>query len=180
MPIGSEEAYETKKALAFTGFISTLVVGISIFMVVVYSGLWFMTVTLQKSVNNQIKALSAIPVPVGGADLEAEAAALNATMARDAAIVRTIPKWSTVLVALKNSIPAGINLQSVNMPQVEGIYSISGVASDRTQLKVLKKALDDSALFTDIQMPINNISLRDNIPFSLTMRLKDPSVVYYK
>jgi hypothetical protein len=179
MSIRTEEAYETKKALAFMSFSSGLIISLSAFMVAIYAGLWLMTVSLQRSVSNQVKALSAIPVPQGGAELEARAATLNELISKNIEVIRSLPRWSLVIEELKNKVPAGINIQSVNFPNISGVISVSGTASDRNQLRMFKKLLDESGTFVGVEMPISNISIRENIPFSLTMRLSDPASFYY-
>ena len=180
MAIRTEEAYETKKALAFAGFISSLIMSISVFMVAIYAGIWLMTVSLQRSISEQIRALSAIPAPVGGSELEARANALNELIAGEAQIVGNIPRWSLVVESFKNQIPAGITVQSLSFPEIKGTISVAGSASDRASLKIFKKSLDESGVFTDVVLPISNISLKENIPFSLTMRLTDPAKFYYQ
>ena len=58
--------------------------------------------------------------------------------------------------------------------------TITGVSKDRETLNLFKKSLQESPYITGVELPINNLEQKENIPFSISFHLKDPSMLYYK
>lgn len=179
MPVTTETAYETQKALVFSGLVSNIFVGLAIFLAAAYVGLWMLMVSLQKSVSNQIATLNSIPLPTGAAELERSAIRFNSLVAEAGSISKSIPRWSVVFEELRTQIPAGITVNGFIFPSQNGVFTMSGVASDRGQLKILKKNIEQSQILTVVDLPISNITEKSNIPFLLTFKLKNPEMINY-
>lgn len=178
MPIGTEEAYEYQKAASFSEFIVNAIVGISIFFAIVYFGGYFLISALSQKTAQQIENLSMIPLPTDAASLEQKAKEINDLTDAAYGIVRILPRWSIVLKELRGLAGADIAITSANTSLPNNYISIAGTARTRVQLNSFKKTLEASNFFADINMPISNLEQKENIPFSLTLRIKNTSDIY--
>lgn len=179
MPIGTEEAYEYQKAASFSEFIVHAIVGISIFFAIVYLGNYFFISFLQQKTIQQIENLSTIPLPTDAAPLEQKAKQINDLTNTAYNIVRILPRWSIALKELRGLAGADIAITGVNTSLPNNYISIAGTARTRVQLNSFKKTLEASNFFADINMPISNLEQKENIPFSLILRIKNPSDIYF-
>ena len=74
----------------------------------------------------------------------------------------------------------GITISNLTITSVNDIISIVGIAEDRSILNLFKESLQSSSFFTNIELPITNLEQKAKIPFSITLKLKDPNMLYYK
>jgi Tfp pilus assembly protein PilN len=95
-------------------------------------------------------------------------------------IISTTPNWSILIDEINSRTVDGIIISNFIAPSVNDIISISGMASNRDTLNQFKKKLQDSPYLTSVEMPITNLEQKGDIPFSVTFRIKDPSMLYYK
>jgi Tfp pilus assembly protein PilN len=180
MSVGTEEAYRQQKALAFTGFVSTLLAAAAMMFLIIYAGAWSMMVYLQRINSVNLTALNSLPLPADAQDLEARARNFNDLVAPTALLVNRLPRWSLIIAKIKEQIPAGININSFNATTPEGKISVSGTAQSRTILNTFKKNLEINDFFSEVVLPLTNIGQRENIPFTLSFRLSDPTAVYFR
>ncbi len=178
MPIGTEQAYENQKAVAFAGFISSITVGLSIFFSVAFIGVWILMISVQQGFRSRLESLNSLPLPVDAAELENRAKNFNGLIADTGGILRNLPKWSGVLEELKARVIPGVIITNFSMPSSQDAINMTGVAQNRSQLNMFKKILEESPMFTAINMPLTNIELRENVPFSLSFKLKNPGALY--
>ncbi|MBI4812411.1 pilus assembly protein PilM [Candidatus Falkowbacteria bacterium] len=177
LPVGTEEAYENQKAVAFAEFISSAAIGISIFFAVVFFGVWLLMISLGKNVNERISFLNSLPAPAGASLLEARAKNFNELAAKTSSLLADMPYWSAFLEELKLRMTNGINISGLSLPSPAEQMSISGVALNRAQLNLFKKSLEESSWLAEVVMPLTNLAQKDNIPFSISFWLKDPNII---
>ncbi|MFH0890499.1 MAG: pilus assembly protein PilM [Candidatus Liptonbacteria bacterium] len=177
MPVGTEEAYENQKAVAFTEFLSTMTMALAVFFVVIYGGVWaFLNSAFQTSAR-QLQTTSELPLPADTATLEARATQLNDLTEQSLILVRKMERWSGFLEELRNRVVPGIKIVNLSVPNLEALISMSGVAENRTQLNAFKKSLEESSWLTDVIMPLTNPAQKEKISFSVTFQLKDQSLI---
>lgn len=178
MPIGTEEAYEYQKAIAFTRFVSGLAIILSLFFVAIFGGVWVWMVSLQRTsivtVNNS-NTLSLVQDP---AALEEKARQLNNLTLVVANALKTSPQWYSVLSEIKSKVTPDIVVNNLAMPAPDGTISIKGVAKNRSYLNLFKTSLEESSYFMEVKLPLTNLEQKENIPFTLSFRLKDQSILY--
>lgn len=178
MPIGTEDAYEYQKAVVFSEFISTAVIGLSIFFSAAFIGVLILMSTIQQKTLRQMENLSSLPIPAEAAELEEKARQLNITIDAASKILKTTPRWSKAVEQLKNSAVQGITVSNFQMGSPSAVFNIAGTAQTRDQLNRFKKSLDDSELFANVNLPLSNLEQRENIPFSMSFKLKNPQDMY--
>ena len=179
MPIGTEEAYDNQKAIIFSEFISNISVALSIFFVVIFLGIWLLMVSFQKNFSTRIISLSSSAVPEDALALENRAIKFNELLNKADSSLILMQKTSPILEELKLKIISGISVRNFSMPSLIDAINISGVAQSRNQLNLFKKSLESSEMFSEVNLPLTNIELRENIPFSITFRIKDPITLNY-
>lgn len=172
MPIGTEEAYENQKALAFSEFLSSVTIGLCVFFIVVFAGVWIFVASLQRGFSARIENLNSLPLPSDAAELQQRAEKFNELSAKVNGILTAPYKWSAILEELKTRTVSGITLTNVSMPSFGEFFSVSGVASNRNQLNLFKKSLEESLFFEGVSLPPTNVAQKENIPFSATFKLK--------
>lgn len=180
MPIGTEEAYENQKALAFAKFISNAVVAVSIFFIIIYAANLLLMISIGKNFSNQISALNSAPMDHDIVELENDARNFNELIAKVNGVISAMPEWSPLLEELKSRSVDGIAVSNLSLPSPADQMTIVGTASNRGQLNLYRKSLEESSWLTGVNMPLTNLAQKENIPFSITFRLKDPSSLNIK
>ncbi len=178
MPVGTEQSYENQKAVAFAGFISSVLIGLSIFFSAAFIGVWILMISVQQGFRSRLENLNSLPLPADAAELENRAKNFNGLIVEAGGILGTLPKWSGVLEELKARAISGIIISNFSIISPQDAISATGIAQNRSQLNMFKKILEESPLFTEINLPLTNIELRENIPFSVSFRLKNPTSLY--
>lgn len=179
LPVGTEEAYAYQKATTFVLLIRNMAIGVSAFFMIAYLATYFFMLSLSQNTNRTITTLSSSPVSPELAEQESRIERVNALTKTASAILAETPLWSTILADLADLAGDGIAISSFSANSVADAMTIAGTARDRATLNQFKKSLQESAMFADINMPVTNIEKRESIPFSLSLRIKDPRAVYY-
>lgn len=178
MPIGTEQAYEFQKAVAFIEFLSSLAVGFAIFFSAAFLAIWLLIVSVQQQTLNQLEILSSLPLPQDTVELENKALKFNTLVNFSSDIIKTLPRWSFVIEELRLKTLPAISLTNVSLSSTSETINIIGIAKDRDQLNLFKKNLESSTLFREIILPLTNLEQEENIPFSISFKLKEPQKLY--
>jgi Tfp pilus assembly protein PilN len=179
MPVGTEEAYEYQKATVFTEFTASLIIGLSVFFSGIFIIAWLMMLSIQQNALNQLESFSSVPLPAGSVELEEKANRFNELVSQTANIVKTFPRWSILLEELKLRVIPGISISNFSLPSPEATFSLNGIAENRDTLNRFKKSLEESPLLAEIKLPLTDLEKKEKIPFSISFKLKDPSILKY-
>ena len=95
-------------------------------------------------------------------------------------ILSTTPHWSILLEDINSRVISGILITNFSAVSIAEHMSMTGTAKDRNTLNLFKKSLQDSIYLTEVELPIKNLEQKVDIPFSISFRLNDPSMLYYK
>ncbi len=180
LPVGTEEAYEYQKAATFAGFLSNLIVGLSLFFIAAFVGTWFFVISMQERLNAQLQNLALLPLPADAVETEKRAHRFNNLVGTANNLVEGVPQWSILLEELQLRVTPGIIITRVSLSAPEAVLYITGAAETRPQLNEFKKSLEASTMLTQISLPLTNLEQRNNIPFSISFTLQDPEALYYK
>jgi len=178
MQLGTEEAYEYHKAIVFSSLLGDMAIGLSVFFSAAFIGAWFLILILQQNlIVPSSKSSGTLALPADTVSIENRAANFNSLIAATGQIVANSTRWSVVLEEIHTKLVPGIaiNTASLDLPAL----SISGVAKNRNQLNLFKQSLESSSLFINVVLPLTNLNQKDNIPFSISFKLKDPNSIGY-
>ncbi len=180
MPVGTEKAYEYQKMITFLGFLTSVIVGLSFFFSGAFLCAWLLMNYIHQS--NLTPTISNIELgtPKEIAEIENRVKKLNALIDAESHLLKNTPQWSLVLEELKTKTPAGIYITSISITSPQNPIALAGIAPNRSQLNSFKKSLELSSLFSEVVLPLSNLEMRENIPFSISFKLKDPQSIYIK
>lgn len=171
MPIGTEEAYERKRRFSFVKIASDLISVLSIFFIVLFFGSWILMSVLSDNIDKSLERQAGLPE--GLLELKEEAVRFNDAIEKVNILDQQTPKWSRLVERIGALGTFGIALTRVDTASLESV-TISGIATTRDNLLYFKTVLENSNLFTEVKMPLNYLEQKDNINFSLTLKLKNP------
>lgn len=178
MPVGTEDAYKYQKTTVFAEFLSNVAVGLSLFFIAVYLGALALMMSIQQNTLSRVERLNSSVPASDYANLESRAAKFNEMVIAASSTLKSIPSWSLVMEELQSKVTEGVVVNEVLMPSPEGVMKIKGIAKNRNQLNLFRKSLEQSNLFTEVKLPLTNLEQKENIPFSLTFRIKDLISIY--
>ncbi len=179
LPVGTEEAYAYQKAMTFVTLIRNMTVGVSIFFIFAFLATYLFMLSLSQGSSRTIATLSASSISPELLAKEAWIGRVNALTGTAVAILDETPLWSTVLDEVNMQIIDGITISSFSAPSISEKMSLVGIAKDRATLNQFKKLFQESAMWSDVDLPPVSLSQRENLSFSISFRLKSPSAVYY-
>ncbi len=79
--------------------------------------------------------------------------------------------YSSVLAELANSMPAGARLEGLAIDETD-LVTLSGFASKRSDVLLLKQVLEKSDSFTNVESPLSNLTKQTDINFSFKLKIK--------
>jgi len=180
METGTEKAYKLEKANSIANFFIGISVGLSIFFVAAFVATWSLIVMMQNNYNKQITSFNLLPSSENSSLLNDKATAFNSLVSQASAIVRKEAYWSKVVAEAKNKTVDGVTINNMSLPEPTGVYSVTGTADSREDINNLKKSFESSDLFTDVNIPLNNLGKKTEIPFSMTFQIKSNNLIYTK
>ncbi|MFA5029252.1 MAG: PilN domain-containing protein [Patescibacteria group bacterium] len=87
-------------------------------------------------------------------------------------IQKNFQKWSDFLTNLSKLTPAGVSYNLVKIYQQNSQLEIQGIAKTRNDLLELKKNLEADERFYDIDLPLNNLLVKENNSFTIGAKIK--------
>jgi len=85
-------------------------------------------------------------------------------------------RWSTFFNFISKKTPEGIKLSRLTIKNKGTEISFSGNAKTRNILLSFKEMLEKSAIFENIQFPIQNLLQKENINFEIKAKLKKDEI----
>ncbi|MEK7459982.1 MAG: pilus assembly protein PilM [Patescibacteria group bacterium] len=180
LPVGTEEAYTYQKATTFIALIRNMIVGVSIFFIAAFLATYLFVLSLSQNANRTIATLSVSPASPEILDKEARVNRVNKLTEATQTLLSQTPIWSTVFDEVKARVISGINITNFSAPSITETMSLTGTAKDRVTLNLFKKSLQESPMFSEVNLPITNLEKRGDIPFTVSFRLKEPNSAFYK
>lgn len=178
LPVGTEEAYAFQKKTTFAVLLRNITIGVSVFFVVAFLATYLFIFSLAQSSSQTVTATIS-GTPPQFAEKEAQIEKVNALTDAADTVFAEAPRWSMVLSELQTLVISGITISNFSASSIIGDLSLTGTARDRATLNQFKKSLQGAPLLTTVSIPIANLEMKENIPFSATFRIRNPRAVYY-
>jgi len=175
LPVGTEEAYAFQRASTFAELLSSTTIAACVFFVGVYLAGWFFILTLQAQLVGG-NAVANVPASDEIVALENRARLFSGFLQSITLILSETPARGPFLNKILDAVPAGIKVTEFNFSgPTEQIY-LAGSAKRREDFLQLRNNLKNSNHFTDVVAPQSNLELREDIPFSITLKLLNPPI----
>ncbi len=175
LPVSTETMYHQQNAMAFMAFVRTVTIGICLFFVGGYAGVWMLMSSIEGNSSSRIQNNSASDAI--RAD-EARARDFNDFIVATGPLTESHVRWSIFIDSFKEKITPGITVSNITLGLPESPIQISGLADTRAELNAFKKSLEGRSEFTGVSLPLTNIAQKEHIPFTLTLSLTDPKSLY--
>ncbi len=180
LPVSTAEAYKYQKIKTFITLIRNISIGVSIFFLITFCAAYLFIFSISQTINNRISTISITPISPEINKKQTLIKEVNSLTLVSQSILSTTPNWSILIDEINSRIIDGIIVSSFGAPSVSDTMSLIGIARNRDILNQFKKSLQGSDYLTSVDLPIKNLEQKGDIPFSISFRLKDPSMLYYK
>ena len=180
LPIGTAEAYEYQKLRIFVTLMRNITIGISIFFMFAFMGTYVLSLSLAETFNNTESNLPTSLISTDMAEKENLIKEVNSLTAVTSSVLGETPNWSLLIDEINNRTTSGIVILNLRIASVKEKITVSGIAKNREILNQFKKSLQESDYLSEVELPINNLEQKGDIPFSISFMLKDPSMLFYK
>lgn len=171
MSIDTEQAYRQEKANGTTTLIISISVTLSVFFAGIFLAAWYFMIALQNNYNQRISAFNTTSSETTNS-ISDKANAFNDLILQTSTLIRKEVAWSKIITEIKNKTTSDIVINNISLPSADGQLSITGVAANREAINTLKTSFESSDIFTEINIPLNNLGKKVDIPFSMTFKLK--------
>lgn len=179
LPLNTQAMYESEKAIVFTAFLRNTTIGIACFFILAYIGVWVLMSTLQANASKNVLTLSTSEGRALALLEEAKIKEFNEFVRVAGTISTQTPQWSPLIEELQSLTSDNITISSMLIGSPESPIHLTGVAKNRAQLNLFKKTLEQTGTFKDIVLPLANLDQKENIPFSISISLRDPETVMF-
>lgn len=177
LPVGTEQAYAYQEAMAFSAFLQNAIVGIALFFIIAFGAVFFVMLSIKQRFTQEFASVSLSPASAQVLAQEQQALQFNALLQTTGELVRQSPQWSSFITLIKGAVGEGIVISNMTLGAPTEAIQLSGIAKSRAQLVAFKKTLEGVPTITEIVLPLTNLELKENIPFSVSFKLKTPASV---
>ncbi|MFZ2310121.1 MAG: pilus assembly protein PilM [Patescibacteria group bacterium] len=178
MEIGTEKAYHQEKINTTVNFFIGISTALAIFFAAVFSATWFMLAMMQNNYSQQISSFNLSPSAENASTLREQASTFNSLTSQISSLIKKEPSWSKVTNEIKSKTTSGVIINNLSLPSANGQFSVTGLAINREAINNLKKSFESSEMFSEVNIPLNNLGKKVDIPFSMTFKMKDGQLIY--
>lgn len=175
MPVGTEVKFEFENRLVYVKFIRNLTIGLSLFFAIGFLGAAGFMANLEQSTIKETSSSTQLNVPKEALASEANIIKLSNLIQLTYGLLGSEYKISLLLEELQSRSTDGISINGFLLPSPTDKITIQGVAKSRAQLNQFKKSLETSPMLAQVTLPLKNIELTKDIPYEITLTIKDPS-----
>lgn len=174
MPVGTEETYAKRRFLSYLTLWSDIVNTTAILFVLLFGATWFFLNTISQKVNTQLtQSVAATAISAQIDELEKSAVEFNALVHAITAFKGTARPWSSLTENLiQNLTQEKITIHSISATSPENELLVNVTAATRDAAIAFRKTLEKSGFFESVKMPFLGIAQKENITFTLTLKVK--------
>ncbi len=177
MDVGTEEAYEQAKAQAGVNFLMSITIALAAFFIIAFYSTWTLIAMTQRNFNEEIISFNntAESDPY---TLSSRAQSFNKIIQQASALAKTSPHWSLVVSEIKSRISPNITIKNLALTGPEDVLSLTGTAKSREDINSLRRTLEESRLLKNVNIPLDNLGKKEDIPFAATFQIKNSKLIY--
>ena len=97
---------------------------------------------------------------------------INQTLLKTKALDPIYTTWNKRTADILSVIPDGIIMHNMTLSETKKTYVFSGIAETRRQLLLLKESLNAFPFISQVDVPVEQLTKKEYIPFSVTATLK--------
>lgn len=175
MPIGTEEAYDERRAVSFAHFLKDLTYGLAVTFLLILGGTYGLLYVMSRSISTE---LTQAALPQNIIELQNSAKTFNQYVGGVEAVKDDAILWSNFLRDFTKLLNPGMTIQQIQMTSPSAPIQVTLFAATNEHLLQYKRQLEESNLFEgEIKVPFSALAQPDKITFTLSLTLKDPNIV---
>lgn len=178
LPIGTAEAFAYQKIKIFIALIRNIIIGVSLFFLFTYIASYLFIFSISQKMNKNKVLVS--PISTDITKKESLIKETNSLTLVSQSIIQSTPHWSVLIDELSQRTIDGITISNLRIQSINETISIVGISASREALNKYKISLQGSKYLTGVELPITNLEQKGDIPFSISFKIKDPSMLYNK
>lgn len=125
---------------------------------------------MQEYFNELVSTITATPKGQGEKNVIIKK--LNARLSIAEMVQKTYTKWTPIIADIVGTIPKEVTLNTLSLNAETKTYHITGIATTREALLSLKKQLEGKPYAKTVDVPLSQLTIRDQVPFTLTITTK--------
>lgn len=180
LPVGTAEAYSYQKIKIFVTLVRNIIIGVSLFFLFAFIASYLFILSISQRINSSNNKVVIAPTSSDITVKESLIKKVNSFGFISESILQNTPSWSILIDEINNRTIDGIIISNFRAQSINEAMSIAGISTNRDILNQFKKSLQDSKYLTEVELPITNLEQKGDIPFSISFKIKDPSMLYYK
>ena len=180
LPVGTAEAYSYQKIKIFVTLIRNIIIGVSLFFLFVFIASYLFIFSISQKINNANNKVLVTSVSSDIIEKESLIKKINSFGLVSQSILQNTTNWSILIDEINERTIDGIIISNFRSQSINEVMSITGISTNRDTLNQFKKSLQESKYLTEVELPITNLEQKGDIPFSISFKIKDPSMLYYK
>lgn len=143
--------------------IKNLIISLLLLSIIIAMILLFVKMTLQNNFDRVVAETTLTTKYITGFNNDIKK--FNQLLGTVDNIQKNYVRWSDFIARTSNLIPQNITLQSLNVK--DGKILITGKAASRADLLSFKNQLESSEIYSNVEIPLEDLLRKDNITFSL-------------
>lgn len=172
MEIDTEKAYSHEKANSTVSFLTGISIALSIFFVGIFFATWNIILVMQNNYNKRILDFNLLSSSENSTSLRDDAGSFNDLIGQTSSLIKQEMAWSQIVREIKGKTTSNLVISNVYLNSVSREVSMTGMATNREAINVLKSSFESSSLFELVNIPLNNLEKKADIPFSMTFKIK--------
>lgn len=175
MAVGTEEAYARRRAQAWTGLASNIVIGFSVLLLTLFGVSYAFTMNQAKGAAERVRTQKLIPIDVQ--EYEKIAQQFNGALTLGGKVLTKSPRWDKLVSGIRSQSNQGVLIKHISA-DTSYTVTIAGTAASREALAQFKAAVEASPLTTKVDLSFAFFEVAANFPFTLSFVLDDPGFLY--
>lgn len=171
LPLGAAEAYLYQKITTYADVLTGISIGAVALMIACFGGVLFFITSLE----HQITASTASLVPPSNVSTSHEArmriTAINTFIDTAHTFLYSSIRNTDIYSRLYSLIPPGITINIMSITSGADPITLTGTAVDRPTLNAFRDTLENVPYIKNVELPLNNLNKKDDIPFALSFRI---------
>lgn len=172
MEIDTEKAYNQEKINSAVTFLTSISVALVIFFAGTFFVVWNLILIMQNNYNKRISDFNVISSSENSTTLRENAAAFNDSIGQVSSLIKRETAWSPIVKEIISKTTDGVTINNLKLDDVSKNITLTGMARNREAINRLKTSFEDSKMFDSVNIPLNNLEKKADIPFSLTFKIK--------
>lgn len=174
LPLGTQEAYFRSEIVSLFDFFQKASISFGLFLISVFAGSFGLLHLIESEKSQSVNEALSFEFETFSQFAES----FNSSVSALAALEAHEPRWEALFLEIDKLRLPGILFRRIDVSLGERAIRIEGTSARQDVLLLLKARLEDSNVFTFEPFPLKIFLEKENISFTLKLRLKDQKTFF--